>query len=141
MDEYGNDAFIVKSQLLSFGHKLRIFDLTGNELCYIEQQLLRFMPEYDIYVGGSLTANVKKKFTFFSKEFLVSGPGGEYRIDGDFWAYEFDIVKDGYSIARISKKFFSFNDTYGVEIDDRQDQMTNLAIAVVIDLVCHDEHN
>ncbi|MCX7710240.1 MAG: LURP-one-related family protein [Clostridia bacterium] len=140
-DEAGNEIFMVKSQLLSFGHKLRIYDMAGNELCYIEQQLLRFMPEYDIYVGGGLTANIKKKFTFFKKEFIISGSGGEYYIDGDFWAHEFDIVKNGIVVARISKSFFSFSDTYGVDIDDREDQVTNLAMAIVIDLVCHHDNN
>ena len=140
-DEAGNDIFIVKSQLLSFGHKLRIFDLGGNELCYIEQRLLRFMPEYDVYVGGTLTVNIKKKFTFFTKEFIITGEGGSFQIDGDFWAHEFDIVKNGRSVARISKSFFSFSDTYGVDIDDSEDQITNLALAVVIDLVAHDDHD
>lgn len=137
-DEGNNDIFIVKSQLLSFGKKLRIFDLAGRELCYIEQKLFRFMPEYDIYIAGHRVANVKKKFTFFKNNFVVTSPNSQYDIDGDVFAYDFSIYKDGRVVATISKKFLSLTDTYLVDIDDGCDQVTILALAIVIDMVCHD---
>jgi len=140
-DEYGNDIFIVRSQLLSFGNKLRIFDLAGNELAYIEQQVFRFMPEYNIFIAGEHIANVKKKFAFFKNDFVISSSGNQYYVDGDFWAHEFSIYKNGVPVARISKQFFSFTDTYGVDIADDQDQIGILALAIVIDMVCHDNDN
>lgn len=140
-DETGNDIFLVQQQLLSFGKKLRIYDLAENELCYIEQQVFRFMPEYNIYIAGELVATLKKKFAFFRHDFDIYSTGGDYFINGDFWAHEFEIGRNGQIIARISKEFFSFTDTYGVEIDDRYDQVSTLALAIVIDMVCHDQHN
>lgn len=137
-DEGGNERFIVQSQLLSFGKKLRILDIEGNELCYIEQQVFRFMPEYNIMIAGQLVATVKKKFAFFRNDFDISSDYGSYSVEGDIWAHEFSIYRDGYSIAHISKAFFSFTDTYGVEIDDSHDQIIPLALAIVIDMVCHD---
>jgi uncharacterized protein YxjI len=137
-DEAGNDVFIVRSQLLSFGKKLRIFDLLDNELCYIEQKLFKFMPEYDIFIAGNHTANVKKKFTFLKHDFVITSTYGNYDVEGDFWAHEFEISKNNSLVARISKQFFAFTDTYGVDIDDAQDQISNLALAIVVDMVCHD---
>jgi uncharacterized protein YxjI len=140
-DEAGNDIFIVRSQILSFGKKLRIFDLLDNELCYIEQKLFKFMPEYDIYIAGEHIANIKKKFAFFKHDFTITSSFGNYDVEGDFWAHEFEILKDNNLVARISKQFFSFTDTYGVDIDDAQDQISNLAIAIVVDMVCHDDEH
>jgi len=137
-NESGEDIFLVKSQLLSFGRKLRIYDLNGNELCYIEQQLFRFMPEYNIYIAGQFIANVKKKFAFFRNNFEITGEGVRYEVEGDFLAHEFIIRKNETVIARISKKFFAFSDTYGVEVDDSQDQITPLALSIVIDMVYHE---
>lgn len=137
-DEAGNDVFMARRQLLSFGKKLRIFDLMGNELCYIEQRLFKLLPEYNIFIGGQHVANVKRKFAFFKNDFVISSPGSHYYVDGNVWAHEFIIYKDNRIVARISKKFFSLTDTYGVDIDDSEDQITMLALAVVIDMVCHD---
>ena len=138
-DEAGNDIFIVRSQLLSFGQKLRIFDLLDNELCYIEQKLFKFMPEYDIYVGGELIANVKKKFALLKHDFDITGVATQYYIEGDFLAHEFNIIKGDQRIAQVSKAFFTFTDTYGVDVDNSADQVGTLALAIVIDMVCHDK--
>ena len=140
-DEFGNDIFIVRRQLLSLGKKLRIYDLLDNELCYIEQKLLKFMPEYDVYFSGSLVANIKKKFAFFKNDFVITSSEGQYYVKGDIWAHEFELFKDNSLIAHISKEFFSFSDTYGVDIDDSIDQVRTLAMAIVIDMVCHDDNH
>lgn len=140
-DEAGEDIYVVQGQWLSIGKKLRIYDMGGNELCYIEQQVFRLMPEYFIFVGGQHVVTVKKKFRMFRHDFDITGSAGQYQVTGDFLAHEFEIMKDGRSVARISKEFFSFADTYGVEIEDGQDQVTNLAVAIVIDMVCHENNN
>jgi uncharacterized protein YxjI len=40
-------------------------------------------------------------------------------------------------VATISKRWFAFTDTYGVEIADDQDAVLILASTVVIDMACH----
>ncbi|MFZ5990071.1 MAG: LURP-one-related/scramblase family protein [Bacillota bacterium] len=140
-DEANNDAFIVRSQLLSFGRKLRIYGLQGDELCFIEQEVFRFLPEYNIYVDGELTAKVKKKFALFKNDFDIESSKGNFYVEGEFWAHEFNIYSDRQLVGRVSKKFFSFTDTYGVEILNEEDGMLTLALAVVIDMVCHDNND
>lgn len=137
-DENENDIFIVKSQLLSFGKKLRIFDLYENEKCYIEQQLFKFMPQYNIYINGEMIANIKKKFALFRNDFDILSDRANYYVEGEFLAHEFRIFNDRRLIGQVSKKFFSFTDTYGVEVDDDEDQVLVLALAIVIDMACHD---
>ena len=48
-------------------------------------------------------------------------------------------ARQGREVARVSKAYFSWSDTYGIDIDDDEDDITILATAVVIDLVCHDD--
>ena len=40
-------------------------------------------------------------------------------------------------MAQVSKRWFSWTDTYGVDIGDGEDDVLILASAVVIDMVCH----
>ena len=139
-DENERDAFIVKSQLLSFGKKLRIFDLNEYEICYIEQQLFKFMPQYNIYINGEMIATVKKKFALFKNDFEILSDNANYYVEGEFFAHEFRIFNDRKMIGQVSKKLLSLTDTYGVQIDDDEDQVLVLALAIVIDMVCHDSN-
>jgi uncharacterized protein YxjI len=138
-NDAGEDVYTVKSQLLSIGNKLKILDLSGNELCYIEQKLLKFMPEYKIIISGQEIATVKKKFSLLRNNFIINGNGGDFTVEGNYTGHEFKIKNGNTVVAVISKKFFSMSDTYGVEIDDGQDQIVGLALAIVIDMVCHDK--
>jgi uncharacterized protein YxjI len=42
-------------------------------------------------------------------------------------------------VAEVSKKWLSLTDTYGVEIDDEQNDILILALAIAIDMMSHDE--
>lgn len=138
-DEMEQDRYMVSGKVFSFGDKLKIEDLNGNELFYIEQQLFRFLPEYYIYAGGQQVASVKKQLTFFTPKFVIDSVYGSYDIEGNIFGYDFQISKDGIIVASISKKWFAFSDTYGVEIADGEDHAFLLALAIVIDQVLHDE--
>ncbi len=40
-------------------------------------------------------------------------------------------------MASVSEKWFSWTDTYGIEVGEGEDAILILASAVVIDLACH----
>ena len=44
-------------------------------------------------------------------------------------------------VAHVSKRFFSFTDTYGIDIAQGEDDITLLASMIVIDLCCHADKN
>ncbi|MDF2591575.1 MAG: hypothetical protein K0S75_1041 [Clostridia bacterium] len=140
-DEFEQDRYIVRGKVLSFGDKLRLEDLNGNELFYIEQKLFRFLPEYNIYAGGQQMATVKKELSFFTPKFVINSVYGSYDMQGNMFGYDFQIYKDGRMVAAISKKWFAFSDSYGVEIENGEDQAFLLALAIVIDQVLHDDKN
>ena len=43
-------------------------------------------------------------------------------------------------VATVSKRWFSFTDTYGIEVADGEDPVLILASAVVVDMVCHSDN-
>ncbi|TCT14383.1 uncharacterized protein YxjI [Natranaerovirga pectinivora] len=137
-DENDNDYFQVTGKIFTIGNKLHFKDMSGNELLYIEQQLLKFLAEYNIYSKGKVVGKVKKKLTFFRSGFDIISTYGNYEVDGDFFGYNFVIRKNGSVIATVSKKFFSFTDHYGVEIADNEEYIFILALVIVIDQVIHD---
>lgn len=140
-DGAGNEHFIVKGKIFAFGNKLRIYNMQEQELFYIEQKLLRFLPEYTIYQLGQQVATVKKELTFFKPRFNIWSTMGDYSIQGNFLGMEFSIYKNGNYIAQVSKRWFSWGDTYGVDIINGEDYAFILALVIVIDQVIHDRNH
>jgi uncharacterized protein YxjI len=140
-DESDRDVFFVDGKAFSFGDQLSFQDLQGNELAYIKQKLLSWGPTFEIYRDGRLVAVVKKElFSFFRHVFTVDVPGpNDLVAEGDFWDHEYAFSRDGRVMAQVSKRWFAWSDTYGIEIADDEDAVLVLASAVVIDQVCHDE--
>lgn len=142
-DENGSDVFFVDGKAFSFGNQLSFQDLTGNELAFIKQRLLSWGPTYEIYKRDQLYAVVKKElFTFFKCSFTVDVPGpDDLEAEGDFLDHEYEFKRDGDVVAVVSKQWFSWSDTYGVDIAEGEDDILILASTVVIDMACHADKN
>jgi uncharacterized protein YxjI len=141
-NEQEQDVFLVKGKVFSFGDKLSFQDLAGNELVFIDQRLLNWSPTYELWKGDELLAVVKRElFSFIHHRFTVDVPGpNDLEAEGDFLDHEYTISRGGSVVATVSKRWFSWADTYGIEIADGQADVLVLATAVVVDMVCHD-HN
>lgn len=142
-DESGQNAFFVDGKVFSLGDQLSFQDLAGNELAFIRQKLLAWGPTYEIYRDGALYATIKKEiFTFFHCRFSVDVPGpDDLEAEGDFLDHEYTFTRQGCPVATVSKQWFSWADTYGVDVAESEDDVLILASTVVIDMACHDEKN
>jgi len=141
-DEGGNDVFFVDGQAFTIGDKLSFQDLRGTELAFIRQKLLAWGRTYEIYRSGQLAAVVKKElFSPFHHTFNVDVPGpGDLEARGNFLDYEYAFRRGENQVAQVSKQWFTWADTYGVDINEGEDDILILASSVVIDLSCHSSH-
>jgi len=139
--EDGRDAFFVDGRAFSIGEKLSFQDMQGNELAFIRQKLLAWGPTFELYRGGTLFALVKKKLlSLFHHRFTIDIPGpNDLEAKGDLFDLEYAFTRAGAHVATVSKRFFAFRDTYGIDIAPGEDDILILASAVVIDMVCHDD--
>lgn len=138
-DDDGRDAFFVDGRAFSLGDKLSFQDMQGNELAFIRQRLLAWGPTYEISRGGRVAAIVKKElFTLFRCRFTIDVPGpDDLEAAGDFLDHEYAFSRGAAAVAAVSKRWFSWTDTYGVDIDAGEDDVLILAATVVIDMICH----
>lgn len=138
-DAKGNDRFIVDGAAFTIRDSTSFRDMRGNELCHIRKRLLSFGPTYEIERDGRITTVSKHLFTLFKCRFTVDVPGpNDLEASGDLLDHEY-AFKDarGETVATVSKRWFSWTDSYGVDIADGQDDVMILASTVVIDLCCH----
>lgn len=140
-DEGGRDVFFVDGKAFSLGNQLSFQDMQGNELAFIRQKLLAWGPTYEIYGRGQLRAVVTKAiFTLFQCSFSVDVPGlDDLEAKGDFTDHEYTFERGGRAVATVSKRWFAWTDTYGVEIAEGEDDILILASTVVIDMACHEK--
>jgi uncharacterized protein YxjI len=125
--------------VFGLGDQLSFRDLEGRELAFIGQKLFAWGPTYEIHRDGVLAAVVKREtFAFFHHRFTVDVPGpDDVEAEGDLLDNEYELQRGGRVVATVSKRWFSWSDTYGVDVAEGEDDVLLLASAVVIDMVCH----
>ena len=139
-DAAGQDRFFVDGRALSLGDKLSFQDMAGHELAFIRQKLLAWGPTYELERNGQLVAVVKQKlWTLFRNRFTVDvdadGPSPtDLEVQGDFWQHEYTFTRAGQVVATVSKRYFSWTDTYGVDIAPGEDDILILACTVIVDM-------
>jgi len=138
-DDAGNDVYFVDGKAFTIGDRLSFQDLSGHELAFIRQKVLSWGKTYEISRGGLVVAVVKKElFAFFHHRFTVDVPGpDDLEAEGSFTDHEYELRRGDRVVATVSKRWFTLRDTYGIEIEDGEDQVLLLACAVVIDEACH----
>jgi uncharacterized protein YxjI len=135
----GQDVFFVDGKAFSIGQKLSFQDMQGQELAFIRQKLLALGPTYEVYREGQVAAVVKKHlFTLFRCRFTVDVPGpDDLEAAGNFLDHEYTFTRLDQVVATVSKRWFTWTDTYGVDTSSGADDVLILASTVVIDLACH----
>jgi uncharacterized protein YxjI len=138
-DETGRDIYFVDGKAISFGNQLSFQDPTRHELAFIRQRVLSWGPTYEISRGGQIVAVVKKDLLApFHHRFTVDVPGpNDLEAEGNLTDHEYVFRRGETAVATVSKQWFTFADTYGVEVVAGEDPVLILASAVVIDEACH----
>ena len=127
------DRYFVEGELFSWGKKLHVLNAFGNEVAFIQQKLWSFMPRYEVYINGRLIAEIKKEFTFFKPRYSIEGLN--WSVEGDFWDHQYQIIQSGRTVVSIQKEWFTWGDSYALDIASPQDEIYALAVVLAIDCV------
>ena len=141
-NEQGENLLEVTGRLLGIRDKLTLRDLEGNVVATITSHLIALRPTYTIDRPGQPDATVKKDFINILREgFSVDMAGGlpDLRIQGDILEHSYSILRQGNTIAQVSKKWISLRDSYVVDVAEGEDAILLLACAIVVDRITHEE--
>lgn len=138
-DETGRVVAKVDGKVFSIGNKLSFEDPSGRELGVIQEQLLSLRPSYEILRDGHVLAVVKKDFfNLFRCSFTVDVPGpNDLEAQGNLLDHDYEFTRNGRVVAKVSKSWFSFTDSYCIDVAHDEDPFLIVASAVVIDVCCH----
>jgi len=129
--EDGNTLFTVEGQL-SWGHCLHILDPQGNHIGTVQEKILTFLPQFELYAYGEYLGCIKKEFSFFTPRFTIEG--SDWEIEGNWteWDYTIHSPSQG-PVAAVSKELFQWTDTYVIDVDNPADALCALMIVLAID--------
>lgn len=135
MDEEGNPIYEVIGKLLSVGHTLTVTDMDGQEAAYIHQKVLSLVPKYFIEVNGQEEVELKGHITLFKPHYTLEAEDGKREIRGDFMAHEYEMKRGRDVVATVTKKWFSWGDTYLLDVADDADVLPALGVMLAIDCI------
>lgn len=138
-DESGTERYFVEGEFFSWGKKLHVYDTLQQEAAFIRQEVLTFLPKFIVSIKGQDIAEIVKEFTFFRPRYRIDGLGWE--IDGDFWDHDYEITKNGRTIVRLNKEWFTWGDCYELDIESPEDEIVALAVVLAIDCVLAAQKN
>ncbi len=141
-NQKGDRVFKVDGKALRLRETLYFEDMNGNKLCKIQGRLLAIRDTMVVEdPDGHQMAVIKKGLIApLGDHWTVTVRGGpDLDVQGNILDHEYSIMQRRKKIAEVSKKWLSLTDTYGVEIDEGQNDILILALAIAIDMMTHDD--
>jgi uncharacterized protein YxjI len=133
-------AFKVNGKALRLRSTFVLETPAGDELFKIQEKKLHVRDTMELERGGETVATVQKALISPLRDrFTIHlGDGGELHAKGNIVDHEYEIERDGDTVAEISKRWFRVRDTYGIDVAPGEDDALILAAAVCIDEMTHD---
>lgn len=129
--EDGSVAYTVQGKL-SWGHKLMIYDVNGNEVGMVLQKMLTLLPKFEIYERGNFIGSLNKEFSVIHPRYNIDYNG--WHVEGSWTEWDYTITDhSNRTVAVIGKELFHFTDTYTIDVTDPKDALYALMFVLAID--------
>ncbi len=130
-DEYRRHVWTVKGSLLS-GNLVKVYTNGGTLAAEIEKKSGMLGTKFQISVNGVPFETLKKKNIATGVKYEMTKSG--WKLEGDYFKSEYRLLtaRDGVVMIH-SKKWFSWGETYVVEVSRKEDELMCLCVALCID--------
>jgi len=131
-DAEENEVYFVEGSFMQIPKTFSIMDVAMQEVATITKKTFSFLPTFFVGVHGQETVTIKKEFSFLKARYSIDAAGIE--VQGNWWDMDFEVYRLGELIGAVSKKWFTWGDSYQLEILD--DEMEPLLVALVVAIDC-----
>ena len=138
-DKQENDVYYVEGSFMKIPKTFSIINTMKDEIALISKKAFSFLPKFHVDVNGKEVLTIKKEFSFFKARYTIDG--ADIEVNGDWWDMDFQILHQGEVIGQVNKEWFTWGDSYKVQVLDEAMEAIIIAIVVAIDCVKADESN
>ena len=136
-DQQGNDVYFVEGSFMRVPKTFSIHNNTGSEVALITKKVFSFLPKFMIEVDGREVLTIKKEFSFFKARYTIDAAGIE--VNGNWWDMNFEVYQHGEVAGKVSKEWFTWGDSYKVQVWNEEMETIILALVIAIDCVKADQ--
>ncbi|WP_342535914.1 LURP-one-related family protein [Sporosarcina sp. FSL K6-3508] len=131
-DQTEKDVYYVEGSFMKVPKTYSIKNSEMNEVALITKKRFSFMPTFFVETENREMVTIKKQFTFLKAKYTIDAAGLEVR--GNWWDMNFEVLQNGEVIGAVDKEWFTWGDSYQIEI--MKEEMEILLVALVIAIDC-----
>lgn len=126
------DVYYVEGSFMQIPKTFSIMNTTRDEVALITKKVFSFLPKFFVEVDGREVLTIKKEFSFFKARYTIDA--ADIEVHGNWWDMDFQVLQRGVVISKVNKEWFTWGDSYKVQI--LNDEMETLMIAFVVAIDC-----
>ncbi len=134
-DEADNVVYQVDQEFQLIGKTIHVSDATGNWLFTVRREILTLLPRFVVEFADGRELFLQSKLSFMYKVIEVEPTSFGITIEGDFFSKEFEVLKEGNPIGKISRKWLSFGDKFAIEVLDEEHEELFVAVMIALDAI------
>lgn len=131
------DVYYVEGSFMQIPKTFSIIDTKRNEVALITKKVFSFLPKFFVEVNGKEVLTIRKEFSFFKPRYTIDA--ADIEVEGNWWDMDFQILQRGAMIGKVNKQWFTWGDSYKVQILDEEVEVIIIAIVIAIDCVKADQ--
>ncbi|WP_440960838.1 LURP-one-related/scramblase family protein [Paenibacillus nitricinens] len=127
------DVYYVEGSFMQIPKTFSITNTTRDEVGLITKKIFSFLPKFFVEVNGREVLTIKKEFTFIKAHYTIHA--ADIEVHGNWWDMDFQVLQYGVVIGKVNKEWFTWGDSYKVQILNEEMEAIMIALVVAIDCV------
>ncbi|MGE6486702.1 LURP-one-related/scramblase family protein [Paenisporosarcina sp. NPDC076898] len=136
-DQQEKDVYYVEGSFMQVPKTFSIMNTAREEVALITKKVFSFLPKFFVEANGQEVLTIKKEFSFLKARYTIDAAGIE--VHGNWWEMDFQVVQNGEVIGKVSKEWFTWGDSYKVEVLNEEMETIMITLVVAIDCVKADQ--
>ncbi|WHY00287.1 LURP-one-related family protein [Neobacillus sp. DY30] len=136
-DQQEKDVYFVEGSFMQIPKTFSIMNTTRDQVALITKKTFSMLPKFFVEVNGREVLTIKKEFSFFKARYTIDAAGIE--VNGNWFDMDFQVLQHGKVVGTVSKEWFTWGDSYKVQVLNEEMETMVIALVVAIDCVKADQ--
>lgn len=131
------DIYYVEGSFMKVPKTFTIMNQDRDEVALIMKKVLSFLPTFFVEVNGQEVVTIKKELSFLKAKYSIDAACIE--VEGNWMNMDFQMLHNGKVVGEGGKEWFSWGDSYRVQILEEEMETMIHALVIAIDCVKEDQ--